>query len=111
MPNLELNFNPNHYQLIGETIDAYLGEFEKTYVRVTVRSGGGQIVKLNGGGDAIFYSTLYAGEDGIDIQIPGTITNSSFINISDLLDENDNKVQEYDGGRTAVDFNSFLSSL
>lgn len=28
-----------------------------------------------------------------------------------LLDENDNKIQEYGGGRTSSDFNSFLSSL
>ncbi len=88
MPNLELNFNPNHYQLIGETIDGYLDPEIKTYLKVTVRSAGGQVVKLANGNDAIFYSTMYSGDDGIDIQIPGTVTNSSFINISDSLDEN-----------------------
>ena len=83
MPNLELNFNPNHYQLIGETIDGYLDPEIKTYLKVTVRKGGGQVVKLANGNDAIFYSTMYSGDDGIDIKIPGTVTNSSFINISD----------------------------
>ena len=46
MPNLELNFNPNHYQLIGETIDGYLDPEIKTYLKVTVRSAGGQMVMM-----------------------------------------------------------------
>ena len=88
MPNLELNFNPNHYQLIGETVAGYLGEFEKTYIRVIVLSQDGSIINLSGGNSAIFYSTLYSGDEGINIQLPGIISQTDFVNISDTLDDN-----------------------
>jgi hypothetical protein len=74
MPDFELNFNNDDYSVIANTTSGSFGA-DGDYIRVTVLDQNSNIITLNDGTSAIFYS----GSSDLSLDIPGRASNHTTI--------------------------------
>ena len=74
MPDFELNFNNDDYSVIANTESGTFGS-EGDYIRVTILDQNSNIITLNDGTSAIFYS----GSSDLALDIPGRASNHTTV--------------------------------
>ena len=90
MPNLELNFNDNDYEIVAGKVQGNFGTEAGDYVRLTVYDEDNQIVPDRDGNPSIFYAVT--GSDPTNIQLPGFAT-SDELNLNINNDTSDYKTK------------------
>ena len=76
MPDLELNFNEDDYSIIATTVDTdTFGNTTGDYIRVSILDQNSNIITLNDGSSAIFYS----GSADLILDVPGRASNYTTI--------------------------------